>query len=321
MNRREISSDFANTLSPMAVTPPPLRVVFFGLPCDFTRIVVETCARSGVNIVGLLVPGPDDRMAPVEVAQPRTLLPMAGSGPSHVRAPLFHIGRTGSASTRQLVSSLAPDVIAIACYPTRIPPQTAAIARLGALNVHPSRLPAGRGPDPLFWTLRRGDGQAAVTVHALDVQMDAGPIYLQRDLEYPDGTTESELNDLLATAGGALLVETIAGLATNALFPTAQDETRATYQTWPTAGDFVIDTTLSARAAYNFIRGVAGRYVPVTIATPAGDIIVDEALQYVTGEGPAAIDAAETRWVQFADGWLRIRSSIPPVTGIATEPR
>jgi methionyl-tRNA formyltransferase len=42
------------------------------------------------------------------------------------------------------------------------------------LNLHPSLLPAYRGPAPLFWMARQGETQAGVTLHFLDEGLDTG---------------------------------------------------------------------------------------------------------------------------------------------------
>ncbi len=231
---------------------------------------------------------------------------MAGASADEFHVPEYQIGAPGSPSTRSLVAALAPDVIVVACFPSRIPRRTARLARLAALNVHPSRLPNGRGPDPLFWTLRRGDGRAAVTVHALDDQLDAGPIFAQRDLGYPDGTTEADLDAMLAEAGGAILVETAIALAAGTAVAAPQDEGSATSHPWPGEEDYTITADGSARAAYNFIRGIRGRGVPVTITTAAERIVVHEALCHVDSAAPTE-SGPLTRWVRFADGWLLVR--------------
>lgn len=315
MNRRNVHSDSATTLPPATADTVPPRVVMLGLRCDFTRIVVEHCLRGGVDVLALLVPGPPGLAAPVEISRPVSPLPMAGSARTDGQPRLFQIAAPGSESTRELLAVLQPDVVAVACYPTRIPGRTAGLARLGAVNVHPSLLPEGRGPDPLFWTLRRGDGRAGVTIHALADRFDAGPIYAQRAIDYSGGTTESQLDAMLAEAGGWLLAETVTALATGTAVAMPQDERRASYQSWPAEEDYTIGTDGSARAAFNFIRGIAGRRYPVTIATPDEPVIVAEALRYARDGRPPGSDSDGARWIGFADGWLLIRERRTPEPG------
>jgi methionyl-tRNA formyltransferase len=85
-----------------------------------------------------------------------------------------------------------------------------AAPRLGALNVHPSLLPAYRGKEPLFWALLRGEHEVGVTVHRMTEEVDAGPILLQRRIEVPDRATSASLAALVDHAGAALVPEILA---------------------------------------------------------------------------------------------------------------
>lgn len=306
MIHREIRSDVDPTVSPAVADTVPPRLVVFGLRCDFTGIVVEHCSRRGVEVAALLVPGPPALADPVRVTGSPRVLPIAGTTSRIPDVPTFLIGSAGAPSTRSLIASFDPDIIAVACFPARIPSHTTRLARLAAVNVHPSRLPEGRGPDPLFWTLRRGDGRAAVSVHALGARLDAGPIYAQREVDYPDGTSETVLDATLAAIGGELLAETSYALVAGTANAVPQEERLATYEPWPTARDYVIDSGWSARAAYNFIRGVAARPDPVFIVTADGPIVVATANHYVDRR-PAATSDDGGHWVRFSDGWLRVR--------------
>ena len=57
-----------------------------------------------------------------------------------------------------------------------------AIPRLGAINVHPSLLPAYRGSHPIYWAMFDRE-RVGVTIHQMVPQVDAGDILAQ--LEHP----------------------------------------------------------------------------------------------------------------------------------------
>jgi methionyl-tRNA formyltransferase len=48
-----------------------------------------------------------------------------------------------------VIAALEPDLLISAAYPWLIPPEILDLPRYGALNLHPSALPAGRGPNPI----------------------------------------------------------------------------------------------------------------------------------------------------------------------------
>ena len=84
-----------------------------------------------------------------------------------------------AAEATETIQRIAPEVAVAACFPWRLPHAARETPRLGILNVHPSLLPAGRGPEPVFWTLRRGERMTGVTVHRMDAGFDTGPIVAQ----------------------------------------------------------------------------------------------------------------------------------------------
>ena len=45
----------------------------------------------------------------------------------------------------------------------------------GWMNIHPSALPARRGPEPVYWTIADGDPVAGITLHRAVPKVDAGP--------------------------------------------------------------------------------------------------------------------------------------------------
>ena len=80
------------------------------------------------------------------------------------------------------VQSLQPDYI-VSCYFNQIiSMKLARIAKIGCVNSHASLLPAHRGPDPVFWTIEKGDETAGVAVHVIDETIDTGPILVQKTI-------------------------------------------------------------------------------------------------------------------------------------------
>jgi methionyl-tRNA formyltransferase len=84
-----------------------------------------------------------------------------------------------------LLASLEPDLVLCMGFPWKIPADALAVPRLGWLNGHPSLLPRHRGPVPIAWAIRNGDGEVGVTFHRMDAELDTGPILAQSS--YPLG--------------------------------------------------------------------------------------------------------------------------------------
>jgi methionyl-tRNA formyltransferase len=72
-----------------------------------------------------------------------------------------------------------PDVILSAAHHYVIGPKMRAAARLGAVGLHPSLLPAYRGSYPLWWALRAGEKEVGLSLYHLTDDMDAGAVISQ----------------------------------------------------------------------------------------------------------------------------------------------
>ena len=57
-----------------------------------------------------------------------------------------------------LLRGLEPDVVLCSGFPWKLPQEALDVARLGSVNQHPGKLPRHRGPVPMAWALRDGDG-------------------------------------------------------------------------------------------------------------------------------------------------------------------
>ncbi len=79
-----------------------------------------------------------------------------------------------------LLRSAGVDLFVAAAYSYRVP-----ISDLDlpiAVNVHPSLLPDGRGPNPLPYLVDEASESAGVTLHLMEDSFDSGPILLQEEL-------------------------------------------------------------------------------------------------------------------------------------------
>jgi len=198
---------------------------------------------------------------------PRNILQLA----TERGLPVFEVARLDDPRTLDALAEFAPDLICVACFSRRLPPALLRLPRLGCLNVHPSLLPANRGPDPLFWTFHQGEATTGVTVHLMDEGLDTGPIVLQKSVVVEEGIDEMTLETVLKWGTAMLLVQAVTGLATGSLHPRPQDNAQATTYSWPTEDDYVIHASeWSAERAYRFARGVSRRAPDITLVAEDG---------------------------------------------------
>ncbi|MEM1418725.1 MAG: formyltransferase family protein, partial [Myxococcota bacterium] len=78
------------------------------------------------------------------------------------------------------LASVRPEAILSFFWPRRLP--EAVLAMAPAWGVHPSLLPAWRGPDPTYWALRSGSATTGVSLHRLERAYDTGPVAARSSL-------------------------------------------------------------------------------------------------------------------------------------------
>lgn len=112
---------------------------------------------------------------------------------------------------------------------------------IGQINAHPSKLPALRGPAPLFWLLRHGARASHVTIHGLDAREDHGPIYAQDPFLFPPGASGEHIYRIAGALAGRLLINILDRLALGTLVGIAQDHAAATRAPRPRPEDAYVD--------------------------------------------------------------------------------
>jgi methionyl-tRNA formyltransferase len=249
-----------------------MRVLFLGMDGAFSRAPLAALLAAGRPPAAVVLPAPRDAPFALRRLRPPAggLIPLTGAD-SHASLvdlahahglPLLELARPREALAG--LAELAPDVACVACWPRRIPPALLSLPAHGFINLHPSLLPAYRGPEPLFWTLRDG-ARAGVTLHRMDAEFDTGPIAAQAAVDLPDGVSIDEAELRCAEVGGRLLVDMLARLERGALALHPQPPGARSYGT-PGPGDFALDAAWSARRAFNFVRGAAAWGQPFTLA-------------------------------------------------------
>lgn len=174
----------------------------------------------------------------------------------------------------------APELIIVSCYGRKLPQAILDIPVLGSFNLHPSLLPAYRGPVPVFWQFRDGLSEFGVTLHCMTESIDAGDIVAQRNVLMTDGISQTRAYQLLAGAYVELLPDFLSALASGTLTACKQDESAASYQSFPVLDDFRVYTSWSAKRIFNFICATAHYGVIYPCAIAGADVRLHSVLGY-----------------------------------------
>jgi methionyl-tRNA formyltransferase len=121
------------------------------------------------------------------------------------------------------------DVGVVVSFGYFLPPAVLSALPLGAINMHPSKLPRHRGAAPVARALLAGDAVTAVTVVEVHPsRFDAGRVLLQEDVEVGAAEGAVALTRRLAAMGGDALMRALAALPALRTAAAPQEEARAT---------------------------------------------------------------------------------------------
>lgn len=224
--------------------------------------------------------GRGQRLHPTPVKVRALELGLAVAEPDRIRDIAPSLARVGA------------DVFVVASYGKILPQALLDVPRLGALNVHPSLLPAYRGATPLQSQLRDGVTASGVTIIVMDAGMDTGDVVLARRESIGAAETYGELHDRLAKAGAELLGRALEQAENGTLARTPQSAL-------PGAAD----------AGRTLTRPISKTDLEVQFSRPASDV-----LNHIRSLAPEPLARARFDGV---DGLVKIAQAAPEAS--ATE--
>jgi methionyl-tRNA formyltransferase len=178
------------------------------------------------------------------------------------------------------------ELAVLAAYGRIIPKSVLEQFPLGIINVHPSLLPAYRGPTPIEQAILDGVTRTGVSIMRLSPEMDEGPIYKQKTLQLSGKESKAELAVRLQALGAELLTEVLQGAVGGELKPRKQPHPdRATYSKLIRKEDGRIDWTKPAESLEREIRAYLDW--PKSTGSIAGKDIVITKARVVPGTGKA----------------------------------
>jgi methionyl-tRNA formyltransferase len=280
----------------MIQTQHPPRVLFFGMQGRFSYAPLSALLQAGIEVCAVIIPAEqsfEEELPPIQKLEQQPLshsmLPVLNSTINSSILDLarernilvWKVQQLSNLETIKVLTVYQPDIICVACFSKRLPLNILDIPRLGCLNVHPSLLPANRGPEPLFWSFRDGSKLTGVTIHLMDEGLDSGAILAQEVIEIPDGISYSTLEERSAVLGGKLLAQSVWEMYNGAAVLEKQDETKSSYHAFPRDNDFVVPVAdWNARHVYNFICGVEAWGIPIHLLIGNTSVQINKAISY-----------------------------------------
>jgi methionyl-tRNA formyltransferase len=199
------------------------RIVFMGTPA-FAAPILETLLARADPVVGVVCQPDRPRGRGLEVSPPEVKRLAERHG-----VPVLQPERLRDVAFQDALARLAPDLIVVAAYGKILPRAVLELPPHGCINVHASLLPRHRGAAPIAWAIQAGDRVTGVTIMAMNEEMDAGDILLQRETPIGPDDTGGTLAARLARMGAEAIAEAIDGLAAGRLRGVPQPATGITF--------------------------------------------------------------------------------------------
>jgi methionyl-tRNA formyltransferase len=139
------------------------------------------------------------------------------------------------------LQAFQPDIGVLVAYGQIIPQAILDVFPLGIINIHPSLLPAHRGPTPVENAILTGEKHTGVSIMQLTKEMDAGPVFDQTSVILSGQETKQELAEKLLLLGSQRLTTLLPDILSQRLKAIPQDDSQATYDRLINKSDGQID--------------------------------------------------------------------------------
>ncbi len=159
-----------------------------------------------------------------------------------------------NSAARAEVSALKPDLLVTFAYGKIFGPKFLALFPRGGINIHPSLLPALRGPCPIPAAIQAGCTETGISIQKIALEMDRGDILAVEHVSLDGRETCASLSQRVAKKTPALLEEVLRMALKGELKGQAQDEVEASYCELLEKDDGLIDWATSAQSIDAQIR-------------------------------------------------------------------
>ena len=272
------------------MTPPPggaarVRTVFLGSGAFGIPALRRCSAHPDVELVGVVTAPP----RPAGRRQIPTPTPVGMLAVELALSPVLTPERLRAPEAIATILALEPALAVLADY-GQIVPAALLDLPLGALNLHPSRLPRWRGAAPVPATIAAGDASTAVTLMRMDAGVDTGPIVAAVDVPLRGDERAPELETRLAEMAAQLLDDRLGPWIRGELGVVAQSSEGATHTRPLRREDGRLEPSRPAAELERLVRA----YLPwpgTFLDLPDGRLVVSAASVRPSGPGdvPGAI--------------------------------
>jgi methionyl-tRNA formyltransferase len=211
-----------------------MKVAIFGmLDRPATYYVTERLIAGGLDVAAViidpLVTSPKNQQIWHERTEGR--LPMRSL--EQLQVQLLTVDHRSDACA-DLIRERGIDLIVNAATPRILKTKVLSAPTIGALNVHPGRLPSYRGCTCVEWAILNDD-VVSNTVHFMTTGIDEGPVVMREGYAFPRGSTYVDIRVTVLSRGYDLLAKAAAHVERSgmALADAEQQDTGTYYKPIP----------------------------------------------------------------------------------------
>lgn len=186
---------------------------------------------------------------------PKTLSPVQLFAQKH-DIPVIEV--TKLADCLDSLSQFQPEIGILAAFGRIIPQALIDLFPKGIVNLHPSLLPAHRGPTPIESTILSGATESGISLMRLVSNMDAGPIFSQLKIKLSGKETKQALADKLGILGADELIRLLPAILDGTLSPLPQSTHQLSYDQRLSKQDSLLDFNKPAQQLEREIRAYQG---------------------------------------------------------------
>lgn len=161
------------------------------------------------------------------------------------------------------LQKMNPDFFVTFAYGQILSREVLDIPKFGTINIHASLLPKYRGANPIATAILNNDKITGITTMLSTLELDAGDICLQKEIEITDKETLQTLSEKISHQSPDILKKTLNGLYKGEIIPVEQDEKQVTFAhkfskedcriTWDTCAKN-LNCKIRAMQTYTFLK-------------------------------------------------------------------
>lgn len=155
---------------------------------------------------------------------------------------------------KKSIVSMGPDCVVASSYNRILSPEILTLCKF--VNVHHARLPQYRGRVPINWYIINGEKEAAISVHVMSPDVDAGSILYQEAIRIEADDTAFDVLSKLNSIQYKVLGDTVARYLAGDV-GRSQNESDSTYCCARIPADGEIDWSQSTDQIYAQIRALS----------------------------------------------------------------